>query len=133
MEKHAKFSVAATVVGLPLTLFAPCICYASTAFKATGAIGVVKMLLFGGFVLWSAVMLFFMGSGLFIMIETRRSHGTRWWGGDIDDPQAREGGKMTFFAVSRVAGFWLLLICLILEVYVGLFAPFLRLEAFRSR
>ena len=129
MERHVKFSTAATLVGFPSTVLALYVNFPTSTFQAVDSTNLSKGLLFGVFALCSSVVLFFMGGGIEFMLRARRTHGIRWWGGDLQGELAR-ALEMTFFGVSRISGCWLVLVALLIEAQVGLFAPILGLKIF---
>ena len=102
-------------------------CLGHYLFDPTAQHGTFQLLLLLGLFLLSVPILFLMIYGAWFTMQRRRTHGVDWWGADLES-EVEMALEMTFSTFSVVAGCWLSLVSLTLEVYL---APFGRSEDFR--
>jgi len=114
LEKLVKLAVAEGMVAIPSTMFTLYTYFTHYIVRGWRQIGILQALLLLGFVLLSALMTFFAGYGLLMMVQQRRTHGVRWWSGGVDS-QMELALRMSFMTISGVFGWWLMLMSLLVR------------------
>lgn len=122
LERLVKFTAAAGLVAVPMTVFALYCCLAYYIIENKNKFGMTQAVPFLSFIALSALVLTLMWGGLSFMMERRRTQGIKWWGAGIDS-ELEQAFRMAMAGMSLAAGCWLLLVSVICEAYIGTFAP----------